>query len=963
MSRPQPFLVALAAAVLAASGAGSRAQCEINQLTAIDRAAGDSFGGAIAVDGDWAVVGARNDDGAAGANTGAAYVFRRAGFLWSQSTKLVASDGAAGDLFGSAVAISGNRIVIGAPNDDNSHGTDAGALYVFVYDGTNWTQTHKITASDGAASDLLGTSVAISGSRIAAGAPQHNTAGLSNAGQIYTYVYSTFPRPPGGWPEEARFAAADTAASDQFGHATALDNDALLIGAPYNTNAAGAAAGAAYIFRRGTGWAQEAKLIASSQGAGSGLFGWSVAIDTSFGDPRFPGQAAVVGAPQVDDVTSGFTLLDTGGAFYYAKSGASWSPGLRLTPSVIFERQRFGHSVALRGDRVAAGSPTSQEAWEFYFDGTQPYDSKRLTPSESMGGTYGIAVATNGTQVLVGDDQADPGGLSNAGAAYAFSTGGFSCYGAVPITAGVWLGCNNSAPTEGSSSCGPSSSSVWYSYIAPVCGVATFDCLGALLEFVVSVNSASTCPGTQVACDLNGAGPGESVVHVPVVAGTEYRIRIAGLNGQQGRFLLTVTDPAGPPPGNTCAAAVPIAGTGSFPFDTFCATTDGLTPTSNCGSQIYNDVWFAWTPAAAGAYIIDTCATSPAFNTILALYPAGSACPPGPATLACNDNSCGLLSRLSISGVAAGQTYLVRVGTSAPSITGGPGVLTITPVAATGRCCAPGSCSITTQSACAAMGGVYGGDNTDCSYAPDAGCSGFEDIASTGTDSGVHCDDCGASVPIGFTFNFYGVGHTTVNACSNGYLTFGSTLTAFDNVHIPSASAPDDMICPLWDDLRTDTPATARLLYETRGAAPGRRFIAQWTGVSQFDDSSGATHTFQVVLYEGSGRIEFRYLTIAARYPAADFATVGVENPGGTLGVDLGEPEPGQRSCSALRTPSCAAPCRADTSHDGRIDVQDYLALLQLYAQADPAADINGDGQVNVQDYLAYLSLYAAGCP
>ena len=102
------------------------------KLVASDAAAGDKFGFSVAISGETVVVGASADDGAAGFDQGSAYVFVRSGGVWSQQQKLEASDAAAGDQFGCSVAISGETVVVGAPLDDGAAGFDQGSAYVFA---------------------------------------------------------------------------------------------------------------------------------------------------------------------------------------------------------------------------------------------------------------------------------------------------------------------------------------------------------------------------------------------------------------------------------------------------------------------------------------------------------------------------------------------------------------------------------------------------------------------------------------------------------------------------------------------------------------------------------------------------------------------------------------------------------------------------------------------------------------
>ncbi len=142
------------------------------KLTAADGAAGDLFGVRVALSGDTALIGARfDDDDVNGGDSGSAYVFTRSGTSWSQQAKLTAADGAAGDWFGYSVALSGDTALIGAHfNDNDVNGVDSGSAYVFTRSGTTWSQRAKLTAADGAAGDQFGGKVAISGDTALIGA-------------------------------------------------------------------------------------------------------------------------------------------------------------------------------------------------------------------------------------------------------------------------------------------------------------------------------------------------------------------------------------------------------------------------------------------------------------------------------------------------------------------------------------------------------------------------------------------------------------------------------------------------------------------------------------------------------------------------------------------------------------------------------------------------------------------------
>ena len=306
------------------------------KFTAADSGAGDEFGGHVALDGDIAVIGARRDDDK-GVDSGSAYVFTRSGTAWSQQAKLTASDGAAGDEFGYSVAISGDTAVIGAPRDDDKS-DDSGSAYVFTRSGSTWSQQAKLDATDGAAGDVFGISVAISGDTVVIGADLADEKG-SNSGAAYV-----FSRSGDTWSQHAKLTADDGAAGDLFGIRVTLSGDTAVIGAARDDDK-GDESGAAYVFiRSGIEWVQQAKLSATD-GAANDRFGTRVAI---YGD------TAVIGA-----ILGDATSKNSGSAYVFTRSGSSWSQQAKLAASDGAADDVFGWSVALYGDTVMIGAPTS----------------------------------------------------------------------------------------------------------------------------------------------------------------------------------------------------------------------------------------------------------------------------------------------------------------------------------------------------------------------------------------------------------------------------------------------------------------------------------------------------------------------------------------------------------------------------------------------------------------------------
>ncbi|MEA2076929.1 MAG: FG-GAP repeat protein, partial [Candidatus Marinimicrobia bacterium] len=153
---------------------------QIIKAVASDRAANDHFGYSVAISGNYAIIGAYfEDQDSSGTDSlskaGSAYIFAKSGDTWIQEQKLVASDRAADDEFGMSVAVSGNYAIVGAyQQDEDASGANtlinAGAAYIFYNDGTTWVQQQKVVASDRSVYRYFGNSVAISGNYAIVGA-------------------------------------------------------------------------------------------------------------------------------------------------------------------------------------------------------------------------------------------------------------------------------------------------------------------------------------------------------------------------------------------------------------------------------------------------------------------------------------------------------------------------------------------------------------------------------------------------------------------------------------------------------------------------------------------------------------------------------------------------------------------------------------------------------------------------
>jgi hypothetical protein len=356
------------------------------QLLASDSAELDQFGYSVALNAERAVVGAYGDD----SFRGAAYVFVWENGAWTEEQKLVASDGVSGDNFGWAVALSGDRVLVGAYGADGYRG----AAYVFARSGGAWMEDQKLLAGDSAENDQLGYSVGIDGGRALVGAYGHDV------GRGAAYVFSMAS---GSWDRGRKLLASDGLADDDFGYAVAIVGERALVGAPGDDHYRGAA----YVFESdGSAWSEAQKLLAES-GVESEQFGNAVALAA---------ERAVVGAYWSADFR--------GAAHVFARVGGSWEAEQRLVASDGDVGHRFGNSVSLDGGRalIAASRYDSGLGAAYVFakrDAGWSEEQKLLASDGDTGDLFAWSVAMAGERAVVGANYAD----QLRGKAYAFELG------------------------------------------------------------------------------------------------------------------------------------------------------------------------------------------------------------------------------------------------------------------------------------------------------------------------------------------------------------------------------------------------------------------------------------------------------------------------------------------------------------------------------------------------------------
>jgi hypothetical protein len=310
---------------------------------------------------------------------------------FTQEAFITASNAGAGDAFGRSIAISGDTIVVGAPNEDSAatgvdgdmadnSAQDSGAAYVFVRNGSAWTQQAYLKASNSGAGDLFGYSVAISGDTIVVGAYKEASIAtgingdqanneVPDSGAAYVFV-----RSGSTWAQQAYLKRTVPGApifgmvSAQFGYSVAISGETIIVGAFTEISnsqgvnvvptAVAAESGAAFVFvRNGATWTQEAYLKASNATASAHIA--SVAISGETVVLGSECEKSVSNGVNGDQTTSTFGLC-RGAAYVFVRNAGTWAQQAYLkasNTSVQSSGLGFGSSVAIVGDTVVVGAP------------------------------------------------------------------------------------------------------------------------------------------------------------------------------------------------------------------------------------------------------------------------------------------------------------------------------------------------------------------------------------------------------------------------------------------------------------------------------------------------------------------------------------------------------------------------------------------------------------------------------
>ncbi len=382
------------------------------EITASDGAASDLFGFSVALEGSTLAVCARDADVNGVSNQGAAYIFTRgSNNTWTQTQKITASDGAADDMFGYTVDLEGDTLVIGVDDDDIGTNPNQGSIYVYTKSGSEWRLQQKMTASDGAADDHFAFPISVDGETIVAGSYEATVSGRGFQGAAYVFV-----RSGSTWTEQAKLTSSDGASMDFFGLGAAIQGDTVAIGAATADVGGETDQGAAYIFKRtGTTWSQQAKLVGSDSDREDNL---GRALNLS-------GNTLVVGARNA--TVSGRS--QQGAAYVFVESGGNWSQQAKLTASDGQTGDTFGDYVSIDGDRIVvfaskAGTGASGNGSLYIFErsGSSWTEVAKVTNIDGSGGitTGRRAVEVTGDEIALGVWYADISGRADQGAVHIY---------------------------------------------------------------------------------------------------------------------------------------------------------------------------------------------------------------------------------------------------------------------------------------------------------------------------------------------------------------------------------------------------------------------------------------------------------------------------------------------------------------------------------------------------------------
>jgi len=438
-------IIALASIVVSGAYAQTNYSALINpwaqlaELTASHGVNGDQMGISISISGDTVVVGAQNATVNGNAGQGAAYVFVKPTSGWgnmTQTAKLTASDGKAGDGFGGSVYIAGDTIAVGNCNQSGMC-NGPGKAYVFLKPKSGWRTTSKfkavLTASDGLATDGFSNELALSadGSTIAVGSAFATINGNLQQGAAYVFV-----KPRSGWKtatQTAKLYEAHGAAGD-FAAEVSLSGDGstVFVGASGATVGGNAAQGVAYIFLRPAGgWKTTSKPAAkllAKDGAAYDDFGFCQAGSACLSTD---GTTVLAAAPQLNFSTG--TATGPGKAYIFVKPAGGWKTtsqfNAELTASDGQTSDLLGWSAAVTSNKAVVGAigvngfiggayvfDKPKSGWKT----TSKFAAKLTASDGDAGDVFAFSLSLSGGSIATGSINHPSGNTTGPGAAYVF---------------------------------------------------------------------------------------------------------------------------------------------------------------------------------------------------------------------------------------------------------------------------------------------------------------------------------------------------------------------------------------------------------------------------------------------------------------------------------------------------------------------------------------------------------------
>jgi hypothetical protein len=344
---------------------------------------------------------------------GARYPLTVDPLVWPEQ-KVVASDGAANDHFGASVAIANGIAFVGAFFDNVGANAHQGSVYVFTKTNGVWAQSTKIVPSPGSADQLFGYSLAASGSTLVVGSYGYSSG--TNVGQGAVYLFTG--KPDGTWSQSQKLTASDPADYAFFGYSVAFDGNTVLVGAPQiPVQGQSGGPGSAYVFAPGAhGFYAQTQKLTASDGQNNDDFGYAVAIY---------GKTALIGT----------TLYTTSNrltaAYSFINVNGTWLQMQKLEANDTVAGDSFGYALAIDGSTALIGAPTATivgnvrqgAAYVFTLSNITWVQSQKLIASDGFtNDEFGWSIGLNGVNAVIGARDATVGSNTLQGAAYGFGS-------------------------------------------------------------------------------------------------------------------------------------------------------------------------------------------------------------------------------------------------------------------------------------------------------------------------------------------------------------------------------------------------------------------------------------------------------------------------------------------------------------------------------------------------------------